>query len=81
MTDPAVVQVTGLSFVVHERTEPLGHLCSPTCPAGEPACPSVVVREVDVRLEVRATADPRVRREAVERVRLRNDRLPVAACP
>jgi type IV pilus assembly protein PilW len=81
MTDPAVVQVTDLSFVTHERIEPLGQLCSPACAASNPACPNVVVREVEVQLAARATADPQVRRKAVERVRLRNDHLPVAACP
>ena len=81
VTDPAVVTVTDIEIAVHRDVRPMGHLCAPACAAGDPACPAVEVRRIDVRLRAHATADPAIAREAHERVRVRNDHVPVGACP
>ena len=81
VTDPAVVTVTALDIAVHRTDHPLGHLCTPACAPGAPSCPSVAVQEMEVRLRAHATADPGVAREAVEHVRVRNDRVEGARCP
>jgi prepilin peptidase dependent protein B len=80
VTDPAVVTVTALDIAVQRAVQPLGHLCTPVCAASDPTCPAVEVREVEVRMQAHATADPALAREARERVRVRNDRV-TAACP
>jgi prepilin-type N-terminal cleavage/methylation domain-containing protein len=81
LTDPSVVRVTELSIDLQTRVEPLGHFCVPACAAGDPACPSVQVREIVVRLRAQSASDARVRREASERVRVRNDAVSPAGCP
>jgi prepilin peptidase dependent protein B len=81
LTDPSVVRVTELSIGMQTRVEPLGHFCVPACGAGEPACPSVQVREIVVRLRAQSASDARVKREASERVRVRNDAVSPAGCP
>jgi prepilin peptidase dependent protein B len=81
LTDPSVVRVTELSIDMQTRVEPLGHFCVPACAAGEPACPSVQVREIVVRLRAQSAPDSQVQREASERVRVRNDAVSPAGCP
>jgi prepilin peptidase dependent protein B len=81
LTDPSVVQVTELSIDLQTRAEPLGHFCVPACAADNPTCPSVVVREIVVRVRAQSASDPSVQREASERVRLRNDAMSPEGCP
>ena len=81
LTDPSVVRVTELSMDMQTRVEPLGHFCVPACAAGDPACPTVHVREIVVRMRAQSASDARVQREASERVRVRNDAVSPAGCP
>jgi prepilin peptidase dependent protein B len=81
LTDPSVVRVTALSIDLESRAEPLGHFCVPACSADDPACPSVLVREVIVRMTARSASDPTVQRQASERVRVRNDAVSPERCP
>jgi prepilin peptidase dependent protein B len=81
LTDPSVVRITELSIDMQTRAEPLGHFCAPACAAGDPACPSVQVREVVVRVRAQSASDASVQREASERVRVRNDAVSPERCP
>jgi len=81
LTDAGTVLVTALSITPQTRAIGLGHLCSPACTPADPACPRLNVRHFDILIQGRSTADPNVTREVRESVRVRNDELPVVACP
>jgi type IV pilus assembly protein PilW len=81
VTDPGTVQITRLAMSPSTRSVSLGHLCAPACTDSSADCPRVRVRGLDVIVEGRSPGDPRVVREVREAVRVRNDDVPVVACP
>jgi type IV pilus assembly protein PilW len=81
LTDAGTVLITGLAITPRTRSVDLGHLCTPACTSADAACPRLQLRQVDIVIRGRSTADASVTREVRESVRVRNDELPTTRCP
>lgn len=81
LTDPGTVRVTRFAVTPQIKTVPLGQFCMPACALGSTGCPALHVRSYLIELRGQSTTDPAIVREIREAVRVRNDELPVAACP
>lgn len=79
ITDPDVTEVTGLGFVLVDRTGTTTCLNAGAGPVA-PTPPVIHVRQVTVTLTARLRSEPAVTRTMTEAVRLRNDWVE-GSCP
>lgn len=80
VTDPAAVNVTDFVITPVERSIPVGDACARACPASNPACPTVSIRQYDITLTGAAPTDPAMVRTLRTRARPRND-VTAGICP
>ena len=81
MTDPGTVRITHFSINPRVSVVPLGQFCTPACAAGTAGCPELSLRSYVIVLRGRSATDAAVQREIRQTVRVRNDALPIGACP
>lgn len=80
VTDPDVLQVTGMTIAKVEEPLSVGSACPTECGAGTPNCPTITVRSYDVVLQGQSTRDSAITRTLQTSVRVRNDELN-GVCP
>lgn len=80
LTDPGAVNVTGFAITPVETSIPVGDACAKACPATNPACPTVSIRQYDITLTGAAPTDPALVRTLRTRSRPRND-VTAGVCP
>ncbi len=82
VTDPGVVVIpsNGLQITATETVIPAGGACFQSCPASDPSCPTITVRQYDITLTGQAANDANVVRTLRTRARMRNDLL-AGTCP
>jgi type IV pilus assembly protein PilW len=81
LTDPAVLTVTSFRIRPQLQELSLEASCTRPCPVGSGTCPPrLQVRSLALAVTGRSASDPRVQREVLGNVRLRNDTVG-GACP
>lgn len=81
ITDPRAVTVTQFTITPVETTIAVGeYACAKSCPASNPSCPTVSIRQYDITLTGVAPTDPAMERTLRTRSRPRND-LTAGVCP
>ena len=85
ITNSDVLTISSFAITPVTSALPVGDICMKTCAAGAVSpegtnCPTLTVREYNLLLRGRSTADSKVTRELRSSVRLRNDQF-AGACP
>lgn len=85
ITNPNLVTITGFDITPRVSVLPVGDVCQHTCVLGEVSpegtnCPTLTVRQYDIKIQGNAVSDALVKRELQTSVRVRNDQF-AGVCP